>query len=316
MSAAAGGLSGSPRAPGRHVARADPRRARSRAHGSPWPMRSSRPPRARGRWDRSRSRSRRSRRWSGFARARPHDDLHRPRRARTSCAFLGGGLLGGAPGRSRGAPRRLLARRAALSGRGRRLPRVTSPRTPPTTTWWSDRSCNGASRCSRCRGLRRALAPARGPLRRAPPSRRRCSSRTAGLFALGLSRLDALTAHVGPRLARATARGWSCSWACSGQTLIAVPAAFLLGTPITAIVGGILGRWRWSWRRSLICCAGAAVPAGVPGPAGDVSPEPDPDATGHHRTRARRGLLGSPAPPARRQESTRERPGFWSRSSS
>jgi hypothetical protein len=64
---------------------------------------------------------------------------------------------------------------------------------------------------------------------------------TAGLFALGLARLDALTASSGLDWRRN--RPWLVLLVgvLLAMTVIAVPAAFLLGTPITTLAGGLLG---------------------------------------------------------------------------
>ena len=64
---------------------------------------------------------------------------------------------------------------------------------------------------------------------------------TAGLFALGLARLDALTASSGLDWRRN--RPWLVLLVgvLLAMTVIAVPAAFLLGTPITALAGGLVG---------------------------------------------------------------------------
>jgi hypothetical protein len=64
---------------------------------------------------------------------------------------------------------------------------------------------------------------------------------TAGLFALGLSRLDALSASSGLDWRRN--RPWLVMLVAvlAVMTLIAVPASFLLGAPITSVLGGLLG---------------------------------------------------------------------------
>src|SRR5262249_1236546 len=64
---------------------------------------------------------------------------------------------------------------------------------------------------------------------------------TAGLFALGVSRLDALGASSGLDWRRN--RSWLLLLVgvLAVMTILAGPAAFLLGTPIVSVLAGILG---------------------------------------------------------------------------